>query len=212
MSELSSVNARDFQLAVCHVCHKLNHHTDHQIPKLYKAICSRCGQDIDYVKKNSLQKTWALLISSAILLIPANLVPITSVTELGDKDADTIISGIQRLIDHQFYLIATLIFIASIIVPIFKITAMTYLLLAVHFDWLKGDRQRMLLFRFVEFIGRWSMLDIFVMAVLLAMVNMGKIALVEAEIGVSFFAAVVILTMLAAESFDSRLIWQSKQN
>ncbi|MBV1882122.1 MAG: paraquat-inducible protein A [Pseudomonadales bacterium] len=208
----ANTNARDQQLAVCHLCHKLNHHTDHDIPKDYKSICSRCGQEVDYLKKYSLQKTWAYLIAGFILLIPANLFPITSVTELGDKDADTIYSGIVRLIDHQFYFIATLIFIASIIVPVFKITSMIYLLMAVHFQWLKGKRQRLFLFRFVEFIGRWSMLDIFVMAVLLAMVNMGNIALVEAEIGVTFFAAVVILTMLAAESFDSRLIWQDEKS
>ena len=208
-NDIHAITARDQQLAVCHLCHKLNHHTDHSVPSHYKVICSRCGQEIDYLKKHSLQKTWAYLMSGLILLIPANLYPITSVTELGDKDADTIYTGILRLIDHQFYLIATLIFIASIIVPVFKITTMTYLLLAVHFQWLKGKRQRIFLFRFIEFIGRWSMLDIFVMAVLLAMVNMGNIALVEAEIGVTFFAAVVIFTMLAAESFDSRLIWQN---
>ena len=200
----------DEQIAVCLHCHKLNRIT--QLPeKGSQWQCSRCGSAISFRKTYSLQKTWAFVVASIILLFPANFLPITSIVEFGyGDDPDTIMSGIISLYEHQFFLIAFLIFVASIIVPILKIIGLIYLLLAVQLDWHESYRAKAVMYRMIEWIGRWSMLDIFVLAVLMAMINLGTVATVKAGPGATYFAAVVVLTMFAAESFDPRLIWQSK--
>lgn len=203
--------AMDESIAVCLHCHKLNR-IPHEASKNERWRCSRCSSSISLRKPDSLRKTWAYVIASIILLFPANFLPITSIIEFGLDDPDTIMSGIISLYEHRFFLIAFLIFVASIIVPVLKIVGLIYLLLAVQLDWHESYRAKARMYRIIEWIGRWSMLDIFVLAVLMAMINVGTFALVKAGPGATFFAAVVILTMLAAESFDPRLIWQNKRS
>lgn len=203
--------AMDENIAVCLHCHKLNR-IPHDSGSKEQWRCSRCSSIISLRKPNSIKKTWAYIITSIIFLFPANYLPITSIVEVGIDYPDTIMSGIISLYEHRFYLIAFLIFIASIIVPILKIIGLMYLLLAVQLDWHESYRAKARMYRIIEWIGRWSMLDIFVLAVLMAMINVGTFAVVKAGPGATFFAAVVILTMLAAESFDPRLIWQNNRS
>ncbi len=157
-------------------------------------------------------RTWALLLTSAILYIPANMLPIMTVSSLGKGDPDTIMSGVITLVQHGMFPIAAVVFVASILVPTFKLVGIGLLLFSVQRHQPMSARQRIIMYRFIEFIGRWSMLDIFVIAILVAIVNFGRIASVEANLGAVAFASVVILTMLAAITFDPRLIWDNTES
>lgn len=157
-------------------------------------------------------RTWALLITAAILYIPANVLPIMTVTSLGQGDPSTIMSGVIVLVQHGMIPIAAVVFIASILVPTFKLVGIALLLFSVQRHQPLSARQRIWMYRFIEFIGRWSMLDIFVIAILVAVVNFGRLASIEANLGAVAFASVVILTMLAAVTFDPRLIWDNTES
>lgn len=154
----------------------------------------------------------ALLIAASILYIPANMLPIMTVSTTGQGSPDTIMSGVITLLKHGMVPIAAVVFIASILVPTFKLVGIGLLLYSVQRRQPLSARQRILMYRFIEFIGRWSMLDIFVIAILVAVVNFGRIASVEANLGAVAFATVVILTMLAALTFDPRLIWDNTES
>lgn len=154
----------------------------------------------------------ALLITAAILYIPANVLPIMTVSSLGKGDPSTIMSGVIQLVQHGMIPIAAVVFIASIVVPTFKLVGIALLLFSVQRRQPLSARQRIVMYRFIEFIGRWSMLDIFVIAILVAVVNFGRLASVEANLGAIAFASVVILTMLAAVTFDPRLIWDNTES
>ena len=174
--------------------------------------CTRCGAVVHARRPNSIVRTWALLIAASILYIPANLLPIMTVSTLGQGSPDTIMSGVIQLVQHGMIPIAAVVFIASILVPTFKLVGIGLLLYSVQRRQPLSARQRILMYRFIEFIGRWSMLDIFVIAILVAVVNFGRIASVEANLGAVAFATVVILTMLAALTFDPRLIWDNTES
>ena len=201
------VSAQSVGYALCHHCHMLNPHTKKPMPKGFKVICCRCGAALGFRKVNCIARTWALLITSIILLIPANYYTVMTITEFGKPDSDTIISGIIQLATTGFVLIAALIFIASIIVPFLKITGLMYLLICVQKNRFRSTQHRIWSYRIIRIIGRWSMLDMFVMSTLLAMVQFGVLADVEPGPAATYFTLVVVLTMLAAESFDSRLLW-----
>ncbi|MGF6557419.1 paraquat-inducible protein A [Pseudomonas sp. S30_BP2TU TE3576] len=161
---------------------------------------------------NSLVRTWALLITAAILYIPANLLPIMTVNSLGKGAPSTIMAGVIELMHYGMFPIAAVVFIASIVVPTFKLVGIALLLFSVQRRQPLSARQRIWMYRFIEFIGRWSMLDIFVIAILVAVVNFGRLASIEANLGAIAFATVVILTMLAAVTFDPRLIWDNTES
>jgi len=163
-------------------------------------------------RPNSIMRTWALLITAAILYIPANVLPIMTVTSLGQGDPSTIMSGVIQLVQHGMFPIAAVVFVASILVPTFKLVGIALLLFSVQRHQPLSARQRIIMYRFIEFIGRWSMLDIFVIAILVAVVNFGRLASIEANLGAVAFASVVILTMLAAVTFDPRLIWDNTES
>lgn len=173
--------------------------------------CCRCGARIFARRPNSIAKTWALLISAVLLYLPANLLPIMTVRSFGQGTPDTVMSGVIALVQHGMFPIAAVVFVASILVPTFKLLGIALLLLSVQRHQQLSPRQRVVMFRFIEWIGRWSMLDIFVIAILVAIVNFGSIASVEAGWGAMAFASVVILTMLAALTFDPRLIWDNTE-
>jgi len=173
--------------------------------------CPRCGAPLHRRKPRSLERTWAYLLAAALCYVPANMLPIMKVTSLGRTQADTILSGVSYLLLHDMWPLALVVFVASVFVPVLKIAILLGLLLSVHRGsrWRPVDRTR--LYRITEAIGRWSMVDIFVVTILVALVRLGNLATVEAQTGAVFFGAVVVLTMLAAEAFDPRLIWDRSE-
>lgn len=202
------MRAIDAGILICAECHQLNK----QEPDTDEQTCTRCGALVHARRPNSLVRTWALLITAAILYIPANLLPIMTVSALGQGEGDTIMSGVITLVQHGMFPIAAVVFVASILVPTFKLVGIALLLFSVQRRQPLSARQRILMYRFIEFIGRWSMLDIFVIAILVAVVNFGRLATIEANLGAVAFASVVILTMLAAVTFDPRLIWDNTES
>lgn len=174
--------------------------------------CPRCAGVLHARKPQSLQRTWALVITALVLYVPANTFPIMSVTSLGQTQSDTILSGVIYLIRHDMWPLALIVFIASVFVPLLKLLVLVYLMLSVHWrsTWRPRDRTR--LYRATEAIGRWSMVDIYVVTLLVALVRLGNLASVEAEPGALFFCAVVIFTMLAATTFEPRLIWDAMES
>ena len=202
------MRAIDAGILICAECHQLNK----QEPDTDEQTCTRCGAIVHARRPNSLVRTWALLITAAILYIPANLLPIMPVSALGQGEGDTIMSAVLTLVQHGMLPIAAVVFVASILVPTFKLVGIALLLFSVQRRQPLSARQRILMYRFIEFIGRWSMLDIFVIAILVAVVNFGRLATIEANLGAVAFASVVILTMLAAVTFDPRLIWDNTES
>jgi len=173
--------------------------------------CARCGAPLHTRKPQSLERSTALLLAAAICYLPANLLPIMTVTSLGKVESDTIMSGVLFFLQSGDYPLAIVIFTASIFVPVAKILILSFLLVSVH----RGSRwrpvERTRLYRLTEAVGRWSMVDIYVVTILVALVRLGNLATIEAGLGAVFFGAVVVLTMLAAESFDPRLIWDRSE-
>jgi len=169
--------------------------------------CRRCGGTLHSRHKDSLNRTWALLIAAMILYVPANLMPITLTTALGSTEGDTIMQGVIYFLFSGDWPVALVIFTASILVPLLKMAALTYLLVSVQRHSSHRPLDRTKIYRMVEFVGRWSMIDVFVVTIMVALVQLGAVATIQAGSGAIFFCAVVIITMLAAESFDPRLIW-----
>lgn len=171
------------------------------------ARCPRCGARLFLRKPNSVPRTWALVIAAFIFYIPANVLPVTITTYLGSTRADTILSGVRYFMRTGSWGIALIIFVASIVVPIVKLVVLSGLLLSVQrrSRWRPVERSR--LYRITEVVGRWSMLDVFVVTVLVALVRLGYLTSIDAGPGIVYFAAVVVMTMIAAMTFDPRLIW-----
>ncbi len=174
--------------------------------------CPRCGTGLHLRKVDSIARTWALVIAAFVFYIPANLLPVTVTTYLGSTQSDTIMSGVIFFIQTGSWGIALIIFVASIVVPIAKLVVLSGLLLSIHrrSRWRPGERTR--LYRITELVGRWSMLDVFVVTVLVALVRLGYLTTIEAGPGILYFAAVVVITMFAAMTFDPRLIWDAMEN
>jgi paraquat-inducible protein A len=158
--------------------------------------------------RHSIQYTWALVIAAAILYIPANALPVLTTTTLGSSESDTILSGVVYLYQTGSWPLALIVLVASVMIPLGKLVALGYLLVSVQRGSAKNAHDRTRLYRLVDLIGRWSMLDVFVDAFLVALVQLEPLMSVAPGPGVVFFMAVVVLTMLAAHSFDPRLIWQ----
>ena len=202
------MRAIDAGILICVECHQLNR----QIPDSAGQSCTRCGARVHARRTDSLRRTWALLVTAALMYIPANFLPIMTVYSLGKGQPDTIMSGVIELIHYDMVPIALVVFVASILVPTFKLAGLTLLLYSVERHQPLSARQRGWMYRFIEWIGRWSMLDIFVITILVALVNFGSLASIEAGFGAVAFCSVVILTMLAAVTFDPRLIWDNTES
>ena len=171
------------------------------------ARCPRCGDELAFRKAASLQRTWAFLIAAAICYIPANLLPVLTTTTAAGADSDTIMQGVVLLWSPTGWPLSLIVLIASIMIPSGKIAALAYLLISVQRASLENGPQRVRLYRIVQFIGRWSMVDVFVDTFTAALVQLQPLMSVAPASGLVFFAMVVVLTMLAVESFDPRLIW-----
>ena len=171
------------------------------------ARCPRCGSPLHLRKPDSVSRTWAFLIASVVLYIPANTLPIMETNSLFGAQRDTIMSGVVFLWRTGSWHLSIIVFIASVLVPLLKMLAIGLLLVSVQrrSTWQPGERLR--LYRIVEFIGRWSILDIYVVALLATLVQLGGFASIAAGPGAIAFGAVVVLTMLSAMAFDPRLIW-----
>ncbi len=191
---------------VCHACRKLSTASPHATGAL---SCPRCGAKLHRRKPDSLARAWALLIAAAVMYVPANYYPVLKVEILGRSEADTILTGVVELFHAGMWEIAVLVFFASITVPLLKILGLGYLLISVHFKsrWRPRDRTR--LYRLIEGIGRWSMIDMFMVSILVALVQLGGVATIDPGIGATCFASVVVITMFAAAAFDPRIIWDA---
>lgn len=169
--------------------------------------CRRCGAPLHPRKPHSLSRTWALLVTAIILALPANLLPIMRVERLGTAERSTIMDGIVYFFKTGDYAVGAVIFVASMLVPIFKILGMIIVLLTISATRPSSRRHKTLMFHFIEFIGRWSLLDIFVIALLQALVHFGSLTSIHADTASRYFAGVVVATMLAAKTLDVRLLW-----
>jgi paraquat-inducible protein A len=197
------VTALSKDLVSCHLCCKLSPGN--------LGRCPCCGARLHQRKVQSLQRTTALLITSSILYIPANIYPIMETDQLGATIESSILGGVVLLLNMGSIVIAAVIFIASVMVPLGKFLALYYLVWSVKSRLKSGYRQRTQLYRLAELIGKWSMVDVFVVAILVALVHLGGILVIRPGVAAISFAGVVIITMLAAHSFDPRLIWDQEE-
>ncbi|WP_300038490.1 paraquat-inducible protein A [uncultured Roseobacter sp.] len=169
--------------------------------------CGRCGHRMSVRDPHSLQRVWAMLLMGLICYIPANLYPMLRTRTLFSVQQDTIVGGAISFIEYGSYFVAAVILIASVVIPLAKFMAIGFLAISVTRPSSVSAHQRQLLFEVVEYIGRWSMIDIFVVAIMSSLVQLNTLVAVQPGIASLFFALSVIFTMLAAQAFDSRLIW-----
>ncbi|WP_038345252.1 paraquat-inducible protein A [Acinetobacter sp. A47] len=206
------LRAKDAGWIQCHCCGLLNVVTANRRSQ-QPSRCTRCKSPLHQRKPQSLNRTFALVVAAAILYIPANVLPMTVTDSLLGRQQDTIISGVIYFWNNGDYLVATVIFMASIFIPILKLLILLFLLIAVYMQsssrWHFSPEHCALLYRIVEFIGRWSMIDVFVVALLTALIQIQSLATILAGPGAVAFGAVVVLTMLASMSFDPRMIWDN---
>ena len=193
--------ASTHQIVTCGMCY--------QSCSNQQSECQYCGTPIHVRKNNSLQNTVALLVTSIVLYIPANIYPIMYTTSIGDEITSTIIGGVITLWEQQFYPIALIIFVASVMVPVAKIMALGWLVYSVKCNRIISRKKNQIMYRITEFIGRWSMVDVFAVTILVALIEKGNLMKVMPGIALIAFAAMVVTTMLAAFSFESRLIWDN---
>lgn len=205
--------ATELGLIACHVCGLVCSDAATAPPGPGHAlVCPRCGSGLHARKPASYTRTWALLIAAFLMYVPANLVPIMRTASLNDIDDNTILSGVVELWVKGSPDLAIIVFVASIVVPMLKFLVLGTLLLSSQrgSDWARPQRAK--LFRLVELIGYWSMLDVFVVSLLTALVRFSVLSRVEPLPGVIFFGLTVVLTMLASMSFDPRLIWDGRHS
>jgi paraquat-inducible protein A len=171
--------------------------------------CPRCDEELVFRKSDSLQRTLAYLVGAAVCYVPANLLPVLTTVTAGTRESDTIMQGVVLLWSPTGWPLSLIVLFASIMIPSAKIVALGYLLFTVKRGSIQNNVQRVRLYRMVEIIGRWSMVDVFVDTFTVSLIQLQPLMSVEPGPGLLFFAAVVVLTMLAVESFDPRLIWDS---
>lgn len=198
------LNAASAGLALCKACHRLQACSPHGT-----ALCERCGARVSLRTPDSITKCWFFLSLALLLLVPANVLPMMNILMFNRGDPSTIIGGVALLVHHGIYGIAAVVFIASFVVPLGKAASIILLLLSIQLRWPLSPQRRIRVFRIVEFLGRWSMLDVFVVAILVGLVRLGQVASIEPGLGTMAFGGSVILTMLASMSLDPRLIWDA---
>jgi paraquat-inducible protein A len=200
----SADSAAELGYATCHTCDLLVRRP----AEGEHCACPRCGSAVHGTRlPDSLSRTAALLSAATLLLVPANLYPVMTVIRFGQGEPSTILAGVVHLIQDGAWPLALLVFFASFVVPITKIAALLLLLVTVQRGSNWRPRDRTLLYRVTEAVGAWSMIDIFLVGILVALVRMDALATVQPGMGASFFGAAVVMTMLAAHAFDPRLVW-----
>ena len=199
------VSAMQQGLQNCHACGLLSYPAaDGEAGR-----CPRCNEEVEFRKRASIQRTWAFVIAAMICYIPANVLPVLNTTTATGTDSDTILQGVILLWSPTGWPLSLIVLFASIMIPSAKIAALAYLLVTSQRGSIENNEQRIRMYRMVEFIGRWSMVDVFVDTFTAALIQLQPLMSVEPGPGLIFFAAVVVFTMLAVEAFDPRLIWDS---
>lgn len=194
------ITALQAGLARCNYCgalHRLSHGES----------CRQCAARVHGRKPNSLQRTWAFWVVGLMAYIPANLYPIMLTESLGGDSSDTIFTGVVALAQSGSLFVALVVFVASVLIPVTKFIVIAGLALSLQLQWSMSKHSRQRLHTIIEFIGRWSMIDVFVVAVLAALIQLGSILTIDAGSGINAFALSVVFTMLSANSLDPRLIW-----
>ena len=199
LSSQPLATARSAGYVACRSCGEVAHQGD--------ANCPRCAARLISRDRMSLQKVWAWWIAGLIVYIPANLYPMLRTTQAFRETDSTIVGGVVDLIHHTAYSVAIVVFVASVMIPVGKFIAIAYLALVMRRTDRPDPHRLHHLYEVVEFIGRWSMVDVFVVAILAALVNFGALVTIRPGIAAVCFALSVVFTMLSAQAFDSRLIW-----
>ncbi|MEM7692203.1 MAG: paraquat-inducible protein A [Pseudomonadota bacterium] len=204
-------SAQALGLVQCRTCGSLTRIADTSLQANAHLVgsCEVCGERIESFSMRSLQRVWAFWLAGIVAYLPGNLLPIMSTRTPGGNSPSTILGGVVTLIEHGSYLIAAVIFFASIVVPVSKFLVLAWITLSIQRAHVQGARARHQAHELVELIGSWSMVDVFVVAALAALIQLGAIMSVVPGPGIEFFALSVLLTMLAARSLDTRLIWLS---
>lgn len=202
-TQAESVTAMQANLKRCSSCGRLQRIDDDR-------PCQRCGATVRARRPMSVQRTWAFLVVGMIAYVPAMLMPVMSTTTYTGNSEDTIMSGVFSLIASGSNLVAGIVFVASICIPVLKFLIIAMLALSLQFAWHMSQHTRHRLHILTEFIGRWSMIDVFVIAVLAALIQLGAIMTITPGVGINCFAVSVVFTMLAASSLDSRLLWDKQ--
>jgi len=200
------VSAREWGMAGCHTCGKAVH-----VGKHAHVECPRCGADVHYRKHDSINRAWAFLIAAFIMYIPANTEPMMRTTSLGNTSADTILEGVIYFLTHGDWPIALVIFAASVMLPLLKMIAIAYILISVQRGSASKKTEKTILYKLAEILGKWSMLDIFVVGLMAGLVQLGALTTIAPGPACIAFAAVVILTMFAEMAFDPKLIWDQME-
>jgi paraquat-inducible protein A len=201
---VATLSAAEAGLVACQSCGLLSRSAGERPSR-----CPRCDAGLASRHRYSIQRTWALAIAAAICYVPANILPVLTTQTLASSRSDTILSGVAGLYTSGSWPLALIVLVASVMIPLGKLAALTYLLISVRRGSANGTRDRTRLYRMIELIGRWSMLDVFVVAFVVALIQFQPLMASQPGPGLPFFAAVVILTMLATTSFDPRLIWDA---
>ncbi|MGD8176851.1 paraquat-inducible protein A [Marinimicrobium sp. ARAG 43.8] len=206
---ISLPRAHEWSVLSCHGCGLVCEDVSRRDPR---ARCPRCGASLYRRRKDAIPRAWAFLIAAMIFYIPANVLPVMHTGFLGRSYDSTIMSGVVQFWNGGSYGVALIIFVASVVVPCTKFLIMGLLLLTCQrrVRWARLERAR--LYRLVELVGYWSMLDVLVVAVVSALVQFQSLSTVEPRLGILFFGMVVVLTMLSAMCFDPRLIWDDRKD
>ena len=189
-------------LISCKNCHKM-----YERENFDSFVCTRCNHIVRKRIKDSLQVSLALTICAILLYIPAMLYPIMEVTRLGVKIESTILEGVVSFIEQGSYFIAIVVFTASVIIPLIKLVGLLFIFISLKINVKMHNNRKILIFKFIEAIGKWSMIDIYVVALLASIVQLDEIFNIKGGIAATSFALMVILTMIAANRFDTRIIW-----
>ena len=189
-------------LISCKNCHKM-----YEKENFNDFVCTRCNHMVRKRIKNSLQVSLALTICAILLYIPAMVYPIMEVTRLGVKIESTILEGVISFLGQGSYFIAIVVFTASVIIPMIKLVGLLFIFISLKINVKMHNNRKILIFKFVEAIGKWSMIDIYVVALLASIVQLDEIFNIKGGIAATSFALMVILTMIAANRFDTRIIW-----
>jgi paraquat-inducible protein A len=200
--------AAELGLVACPACHLVCR----PAPGSAESGCPRCHAQLHPRKPDSIARTWALLLAGYALYVPANILPVTETRSLFESQIDTILSGVAYLWSSGSWFLAMVVFAASIMVPLAKLVSLTVLAISVQRRWAWRPLQRSRVYRLIDFIGRWSMLDIYVITLLVGLVQIQTFANIKAGPGVLAFGALVVVTLFATLSFDSRLIWDAARD
>jgi len=205
--DVQYITGMELSILSCEICNSLFYKKDFPDPE--NAHCLVCGLQLHQRKPDSISRTWAFVLTALVCYIPANIYPVMVIDSFGNVEPHTIISGVIAFIHSKDYPLALLVFFASIFIPIMKILSLMFLMISVQFKWKWNPKKRNLIYNIVEVIGKWSMVDVFMISILMALVKLGSIMTIVAGKGATFFALVVVFTIIAASTFDVRLVWDN---